>query len=85
MPLRRKELAQNRGVGVCRLDAGDVPGATDQPELRAGDQLGGLAHQVGRGRAVLGARDAERSAELSNELTATAQAQVNLVERFNRR
>ena len=30
-------------------------------------------------------RDAQRSAELSNELTATAQAQVNLVERFNRR
>ena len=30
-------------------------------------------------------RDAQRSAALSNELTATAEAQVNLVERFNRR
>ena len=36
-----------------------MPGASDDLETRAGDALGGLADEVGRGGAVLGARDGE--------------------------
>ena len=37
-----------------------MPRLADQVELGAGDQVDRLAHQIGRGRAILVARDAER-------------------------
>jgi hypothetical protein len=52
-----QEPRQDRGIFVWFLHAGQMPRAPDQVVARAGDQLGHLLHQIGRGGAIGVPRD----------------------------
>lgn len=48
-----QELSEPRAVGFGLVDGGHVAAAPQQRKLRAGDQVDGFTHQIGRGGAIL--------------------------------